>query len=218
MSHTLHRTGSYESLSHDFVMLCLAAKGFNRKGTNDKGYDHIPAYRKFLETGKANHAINLSDGKFGSLLIHDYDWIHENCKTVVHALFDSEENTAEMLKQLNEAEIGISVVMSGLYDKLFACCRHAHLQPHGLTQSLGVIGRVDELPDEKPMELTTMCGHAQVSVGMVNRVLCKIKKGEMTPEEAGLELAMPCTCGVFNFERAAKLLEEYCALYTLSDE
>lgn len=218
MSHTLHRTGSVESLQDDYVSLCLAARGFNRRGTNDKGLDHVPSYRKYLELGKKHHAINESDGKFGSLLIHDYDWIYENCQTVVHAMFDDKDNIAGFLKDLADAEIGYSVVVSGLFDNLFECCRHAHITPHGLTQALGVMGRTDELPDEKAMELTSMCGHAQVSVGMVNNVVQKIKSGEITTEEAGLELAMPCTCGVFNFKRAAKLLEEYCALYGLSVE
>ena len=213
MSHTLHRTGSVESLQHDFVSLCLAARGFNRVKTNDRGLSQIPSYRKFLELGMANHAINVSDGKYGSLLMHDYDWIWENCQTVVHALFTEKSDTAEFLKELNEVEIGYSVCISGLFEELFDCCRYAGVHPHGLTQSLGVIGRTDELPDAKAMEITTMCGHAQVSAGMVDNVVDKIKQGKMTTAEAGLELAQPCVCGAFNFKRAEKILDEYCALY-----
>jgi hypothetical protein len=64
------------------------------------------------------------------------------------------------------------------------------------------------------MEITTMCGHAMVSRGLIGILAEKIKKREMTPEQAGLELAKPCQCGIFNPVRAARLMEEFCALYS----
>jgi len=37
----------------------------------------------------------------------------------------------------------------------------------------------------------------------------QIKKGKKSLEEAGLELAKPCQCGVFNPKRAEALLENF---------
>lgn len=36
MSHTLHRSGSEESLRHDFTILAMGAKGYNREGCASK--------------------------------------------------------------------------------------------------------------------------------------------------------------------------------------
>ena len=37
----------------------------------------------------------------------------------------------------------------------------------------------------------------------------RVKKGKITPEEAGLKLATYCPCGIFNQVRAAKILDAY---------
>jgi hypothetical protein len=61
-----------------------------------------------------------------------------------------------------------------------------------------------------------MCGHAMVSQGLVRRMIRKLKSGEMTAREASIELTKQCQCGVFNPVRGEKLLEEYCALYSVT--
>ena len=36
MTHTLHRRGSEKSLERDYVLLCMAAKGINEEGSQEK--------------------------------------------------------------------------------------------------------------------------------------------------------------------------------------
>jgi len=48
----------------------------------------------------------------------------------------------------------------GLMEEIFQCCRKAGLNPHSVDYSLGVHGRIEKLPSEEILEVTTMCGHA----------------------------------------------------------
>lgn len=209
MTHTLHRTGDKESFQHDFVMHSMPARGFNHEGAR-------PKLQGFLQTAKAHNAVNLGDGKRGNIFKFEYEDMYSQLNTITHAVFTEQNNVAEALKDLKEADYGMSITMSGLFEKLFECCTHAGIHPHAIEHSLGVMGKTEKLPDVEISQITTMCGHAQVAQGLVRRLIRKIKKGEMTPEEAGFELAKPCGCGVFNPVRAARLIEEYCALYSVS--
>jgi hypothetical protein len=110
----------------------------------------------------------------------------------------------------------MSITVSGLFETLFECCKKAEIVPHALEYSLGVLGKTEKLPETEVGQLTTMCGHAQVSQGLVRRMIRKIKAGDMTAEEASIELTKQCQCGVFNPMRGAELLEEYCALYSVT--
>ncbi|MDD3706196.1 MAG: hypothetical protein PHC45_09080, partial [Clostridiaceae bacterium] len=64
------------------------------------------------------------------------------------------------------------------------------------------------LPDEKYLEITSMCGHAMISVNLIKKMINDVKKGIKTIEQAAAELAKPCVCGIFNAEKAQKILEE----------
>jgi len=104
------------------------------------------------------------------------------------------------------ALLGVSVVVSGLADRVEACARRAGLRRHTTEWSLGVFGRTDLLPDAHIMEITTMCGHGMVSAEWVRLKAQLIRRGNTTAEEGARELARSCVCGVFNLDRAAKLL------------
>jgi hypothetical protein len=58
------------------------------------------------------------------------------------------------------------------------------------------------------LEITTMCGHGQVSRYLVDDLAEKVKKGSLSLEEAGRELGKPCLCGLFNPKRAEMLLQK----------
>jgi hypothetical protein len=62
------------------------------------------------------------------------------------------------------------------------------------------------LPDKGIMEITTMCGHGMVSAEWVRRRAQLLRRGETTARAAAHELARSCVCGIFNLDRAAKLL------------
>lgn len=206
MTHTLHRRGTADNLAHDFVVHSMPARGFNH--VNAK-----PALQGFLDTARKHNPVNLGDGKRGNQFSLDYDDMHEHLGTITHAVFTTEDDLAAVLQELKEQDLGMSITASGLFEKLFSCCSKAGITPHAMEHSLGVLGNTSKLLEEEISQITTMCGHAMVSQGLVRRLIRKIKKGEITPEEAGIELAKPCQCGVFNPVRAAELIAEHCALF-----
>ncbi len=208
MTHTLHRQGTMENLTDDFPMHAMPAVGFNKEGCT-------PKLQRFWDIAHSNHPVNSGDSKGGNQFDHDINELRKNLSSTTHAVFASEEDLVGLLKKLKEEDLGMSITLSGLQSQLFACCERAGIEPYAVEHSLKVQGDTSQLPDAKIMELTTMCGHAMVSRGQVGILVEKIKKGEMTAQEAGIELGRPCQCGIFNPVRAAALLEEFCALYCL---
>ena len=210
MSHTLHRRGTPENLAHDFPMHAMPARGFNNEGAK-------PKLQKFLRIAHANNPVNLGDVKLGNKFVTNYDDLYEQLTTSsTHAVLADEDDLVELLTEVKAANLGMSLTISGLFDKLFECCAKANIQPHAVEHSLGVLGKTEKMPEEEISQVTTMCGHGMVAQGLVRRLIRKVKKREMTPEEAGIELAKPCRCGIFNPVRAAALIDEYCALFTIS--
>jgi len=122
--------------------------------------------------------------------------------------FDSREKIIEVLKQLKEEDIGMSVVVTGLRDTIEEICKEAGVTPHSADLALGIFGATDKLPDEETLCYTTMCGHAMISAGLVKQIRKAVKEGRMSPEEGAHILAKPCYCGIFNPTRAKALLEE----------
>lgn len=61
---------------------------------------------------------------------------------------------------------------------------------------------------EKVAMAVAAAGHHQIAPKLVEKKVEEVRKGKKTPEEAALELALYCPCGIFNQVRCAKLLEE----------
>ena len=208
MSHTLHRRGSAESLRDDIVFLMLPAHRFNDV---DASKEEIGAkLRRFMEIGLEKGCICIGNASTGNIttlggIQQVLDSTVEGA--TVHCVFDDEKKAVEMMKALKEADLGLSVVVSGLFDMVGECCKKSGLQPHTVEYSLGVWGNTALLADEPVMEINTMCGHGMVSVGRIQDVVKKIQSGRMTCEEGGKELGKTCTCGIFNWTRAAAILQ-----------
>lgn len=208
MSHTLHRRGSAESLRDDIVFLMLPAHRFNDV---DASKEEIGAkLRRFMEIGLEKGCICIGNASTGNIttlggIQQVLDSTVEGA--TVHCVFDDEKKAVEMMKALKEADLGLSVVVSGLFDMVGECCKKSGLQPHTVEYSLGVWGNTALLADEPVMEINTMCGHGMVSVGRIQDVVKKIQSGRMTCEEGGKELGKTCTCGIFNWKRAAEILQ-----------
>lgn len=203
MTHTLHRTGDPASLSEDYPMLAIRAKGFNDEGNDWR-------LRKILEIAARHPIVNFSDDKTGSKFTASLDEILNSDKTdlpMVQMVFTNKEDMTRFMEDLKEADLGISVVASGLFEEIFQCCRKAGLQPHSVHYSLGVHGRVEQLPPKEIMDITTMCGHALVSKHLVIKLVADIKAGKVTGSSAAETLAKDCICGIFNPVRAAKILD-----------
>ena len=208
MTHTLHRTGSQASLSEDYPMLSIRAKGYNDEGNDWR-------LRKILEIAARYPIVNFSDVKTGSKFTVSLDDILNSDAQdlpMVQMVFTDKEDMTRFMEDLKEADLGISVVASGLFEEIFQCCRKAGLKPHSVNYSLGVHGRVEKLPSEGTMEIITMCGHALISKNLVTKLVADMKRGKETSSSAAEILARDCICGIFNPVRAARILEAIAGL------
>ena len=201
MTHTLHREGEPASLMEDFPMLAIRAKGYNEEG-------NVWRLQKILELAARYPIVNFGDIKNGPKFTTSLEQILKSDLDLplVHMVFTSREDMTRYMEDLKKADLGISVVASGLFEEIFQCCKKAGLKPHTVNYSLGVHGRTEKLPPKEMLEITTMCGHALVAQNLVKKFIEDIRKGKETCEKAAEKLAKNCLCGIFNPKRAAELL------------
>ena len=202
MTHTLHRLGNTKNLGGDFVVFAMSAKGINENGS-------AQALCKFLEIALEYDPINMGDMKTGNILKTSKEEIFNKIQdvSIVHAVFSKEEKVAALLNHLKKADLGVSVVVSGLFDRVKAVGESAGLKQHTMECSAGIWGKMEKLPPAETLQITTMCGHGMVTANLVAHYVKQIKFGKITTAEAAKKLAEPCECGVFNIERAEKLLQ-----------
>lgn len=202
MSHTLHREGSIESLSKDFVVLAMPRQGYT-EGSGEK-------LRAFMDLAQKHNPVNLGNSKAGNIfnLPNGYADVRSRTKDggICHAVLKSPEDVQNFLVDLKEADLGLSIVVSGLFETVGECCHKAGLNPHSVNMSLGIFGKTEKLVPDAEREVTTMCGHGMVTGDLVLGMVNRIKKGAITPHKASEELCALCVCGIFNVERCAELL------------
>lgn len=203
MTHSLHRRGSIEDLKNDFVLLVTPAIGFNHEGKKtalQKVVDIV------FEVGPNNIASIEATGTIftGTTKEDIKNNIHD--KGRVRCCFNSREKMAEVIKRLGEAELGLSITVSGLMDEVVPMAREAGLEPHTINLSLGVHGKTGCLPRERVLEITSMCGHGLVATNLARAMIKEVRAGRKTLEEAAIKLAQPCFCGILNTERAKQIL------------
>jgi hypothetical protein len=196
--------GTRESLSNDFVFLYMPSKGINDSGSG-------PKLRKFFELAQQHNPINLGDATYGNMYSRKIEDIISNLKEdskglAIHAVFTNEEDAAAMLKDVKEADIGLSLVISGIFDKVQELCKKSGIHRHAATYSLGMWGKTEKLPPEPVLEVSTMCGHGMISAARILSAADDIKTGKKSAADAAKDLAKQCDCGIFNPARAAKLL------------
>ena len=200
MTHTLHRRGTAESLSKDFVVQTLRAMGFNSEG-------YLPKCQEFLRIALRHNPVNMASEMKGNRFEFPDDDIIAEANGDSFAVFDNPKDLVEFLKEVKEADLGLSVVVSGIFEKVDECFEKAGLKHHTANFSLGIWGKQDLLPDNDILEVTTMCGHGMIPTNLVEVMVNEIREGRRTPEAAAKVLAPNCSCGVFNPDRAAELLE-----------
>jgi hypothetical protein len=202
MTHTLHRQGSEEALSNEYIFLCMAAKNINEDETTaDK-------MREFLRIVLRHNPVNVGSMTTGNIYKTDINEILSKVAStsIVHGIFNDYKNAVEFLEEVKKANFGLSVVVSGVFKSAEKCCAKTGLKPHSIDYSAGVWGRTEKLPSKDLLEMTTMCGHGMISSNLVLSMVQGIRNGEISLEDAARELAKPCECGIFNPVRAAKLL------------
>ena len=204
MTHTLHREGDRENLRDDYVVFTMSAKTVNAKGSAAK-------MKRFFEILEKYHPVNYGDMKTGNTFERDRDTIYDGIQdtSIVHFVFTDKETVERVLAELKKEDLGTSVVVSGLVDTTDALCKRVGIgHMHTVEFSGGIHGKLSLLPEKPVLEVMTMCGHGMVASNLVREMADQVKKGKKSLEEAGIELAKPCQCGVFNPKRAEKLLKK----------
>ncbi|KIX15256.1 hypothetical protein [Dethiosulfatarculus sandiegensis] len=204
MTHTLHRLGTDEELlKEDFVLLAMPSKDINHVGS-------APKLKEFFAIALDSGAIKIGDCRSGNEYYQGgLDKVLKNVedRAVIHAVFSDLESLKTAMKKLKEADLGISIVASGLFDQVKEACECTGLTPHTINQSLGRWGKTEKLPKDETLEVQTMCGHGMVSVNLIKKAVEKVASNKATSLEAAEQLFKPCMCGIFNPHRAAKLIE-----------
>jgi len=181
VTHSNHRQGTRENLKNDWVMLSLPYRG--PPAVMEK-------VEKYNEICRRHHPINPDRPRAW------YIWV-----------FDNRENMRAALKELAEAELGLPVVVSGLFDEVAECCRRAGTAAHTVNHSLGFWGRAEKLPPREILEITTMCGHGLVAPNLVWHLAERIRGEHVSAASACQEMRMMCICDIFNHVRAEELME-----------
>jgi hypothetical protein len=205
MTNTLHRQGTLENLKNDYVIFVHLAKGFNHEGS-------APKIREFIRICQKHHPVNTGFVKEGNIFHEDFDLQKVTSTlqdgTIVAAVFNDLDKLEQVIRELIQADLGISINISGLLDEVQACCRKAGIERHSVEHSLGVWGAKERLPEKNILELNTMCGHGMVSFNLIRKMIDYVKLRRLTTKEAARILAKCCECGAFNPTRAELLFEK----------
>jgi len=214
MTHTLHREGSDESLKDDYLLLITPAMKFNDKGAAGKIKELIDIV---FDVGPTNYGC-YEKGK-NILSGIDVQTIKDATKdnSRIRCVFNSKEKFKEVIRRVVKADLGLSVTVSGLQSSVKEVLDELNIDAHSINIAMGTYGKIEKLPDENFRMITTMCGHGMVSPELVKDMIIKIKRGKISVSEAAIILSKPCACGIFNHERAAKLLKEFIPLYSIQD-
>ena len=205
MTNTLHRQGKTENLKKDYVVFMTTAKGINR----EKSAAEI---RQFMRICLKYNPINMGNIKQGNIYQDDVE-----IEKLIAELGDGAGSTAvftdpdavqKVIEELIEADLGISINISGLLEEVQECCHKAGITRHSAEHSLGFWGARERLPEREILEINTLCGHGMVSFNFIRKMIEYVKLRRLTPKKAARIMAKCCECGAFNPARAEKLLEK----------
>jgi len=207
MTHTAHRYGTEESLKNDYTFYARASRWVNREGCG-------PKFMKILDIFLSEKPVNFSFTSARKSFASGLD-PKDSAATAsidkalgVCCNFSNKASVRAVLKKLKEADTGISIVTSGLINEITEIAKDLDLTPHTALLSLGIFGKKARLPEERVLEVTTMCGHGLVATNLTKTVIDKVKQGKMTPKQGAHLLAQPCPCGIFNTDRCEVILEQ----------
>lgn len=203
MTHSLHRRGAAEDLRDDYVLMITPAIGFNHEGKTEalrRAVDIV------FEVGPNNIASIEATGTIFTGTTKEDIKNNMHDKGRVRCCFDSREKIEQVVRKLKEADLGLSIIVSGLIDEVVPMARKLGLEPHTINLSLGIHGNTSCLPDDDVLEIATMCGHALVANNLAMAMMKEVKAGRKSLEEAAIKLAQPCFCGIFNTSRAKQIL------------
>ncbi len=203
MTHTLHRKGTRESLNRDYIFLCMAAKGINEDGAADK-------MREFLRIVIKHNAVNIGDMRTGNIFCCNPEEIISKVTStsIVHGVFTDPAVVTKVMKSLKNANLGMSVVVSGPFSSVEELCKKTGIKPHSVDYSGGIWGKTEKLARPELLECTTMCGHAMISANLVDDIVKRIKAGVINARQGSIEMGKVCCCGIYNPVRAERILRK----------
>jgi hypothetical protein len=204
MTNTLHRQGTRESLSRDYVIFFQSAVGYNREGAG-------PKMQRFLRIALEEGAVNIGVNKLNLFTVDgDVEKMIAGAKDESHATatFSDFEGIRRLVRKLKQEDHGLSLVISGLTDEVDEMLRAEGIVRHSIEHSIGILGQTERLPTLQILEFTSMCGHGCVSHNHARKMIDWTKLGKLKPRQAAAYLARPCSCGAFNIDRAEELLKK----------
>jgi hypothetical protein len=220
MTNTLHRYGKADSFRDDYIIFAIPSKGKNDENC-------VPKLKEFLRICARHNPVNMGNGQRGSLAPEkglnpgshwkragqpDYEAVIEGVDKpgTVSAVFSDEINAMECLMEIIDIDFGISVNVSTSVKNARELARRCGISRHSVEYALEVNDPHDHLPNSQILSLSTMCGHGMVSFNLARKMLDMVREGRRTPEQAVATLTRFCPCGVYNPERAKRLLLEAC--------
>jgi len=205
MTNTLHRRGTRDHLKNDYIIFCTPARGVNSNGSGSK-------IQEFLRICLKYHPVNMGDGLQGNILQDDIEVenfiANQKDGEGAAAVFTDLDTLQKVIAELIQADLGISINISGLLDEVQTCCRKVGLERHSGEHSLGIWGAKDLLPEREILEVNTLCGHGLVSFNLIRKMVEYVRLRRLTAKEAAKTMAKCCECGAFNPVRAEQLLEK----------
>jgi hypothetical protein len=190
MTHSLHREGPLDLLEKENVLFVYPARGFNYDGSG-------PKVRRLGEMlfhqGPANLLVTtLRQNMYLAVSQEEIlNSIKDGAK--IFCVFDGREKIKDTLAKIKEMDEGISIVISGVIDRVREISAELGINPHTVNLSLGIHGRTDRLPPADIRQFTTMCGHGMVSPRLIRDLIRRVKTGKLDFWEASLLAAAPCS-------------------------
>jgi hypothetical protein len=219
MTNTLHRFGTAESFSDDFIVFAIPSK-------SNKDPNALPKLHRFLEIAMEYKPVNLGDARHGGALRSSKKlgpWAHWKrdmkpdfeavikgltIPTTCAAVFDNLAAAEQFIKRIKEEDLGMSVNVSTSIAGAEQCCNYACISRHSVGYSLGFEGKTEKIPNSQVTTLSTMCGHGMISHSLAKKMIDFVKENRRSPEQAATYLSRFCSCGIFNPSRAKRILED----------
>lgn len=203
MTHSLHRFGDEEDLKQDFVVMAMPSKGLNDVGSG-------PKIKRHLEICAKHHPVNLGGMKVGNACDYSFEEIISHSNDYVstfNGVFTDRDTVRDTVKELKEANLGLSTVISGVYTETKSIADELGFVPHTVNFSLGIWGKKELLPEPEILEIVTLCGHGMISQHLVRFYMNKVAKG-YDAHKAALELGHFCYCAIANIDRIETVLRK----------
>jgi hypothetical protein len=218
MTNTLHRYGDSDSFRDDYILFAIPSRGRNDE-------DCIPKLKQFLRICAKYDPSNMGNGNRSILAPQkelnpaahwnrdatpDWEQVIEGVSKpgTVSAVFATLEQAQACLKEVIAADFGLSVNLSTSVQNARQVAAHCGIQRHSVEYALPFNDPHHHLPNSQVLALSTMCGHGMVSFNLAKKMLDMVREGRRTPEQAVATLTRFCPCGVYNPDRAKRLLEE----------